>query len=207
MITDPRQIEVTSMEIIEQALTEGSFDEVEKRIAKRMIHTTGDTEYQSIIVFQHDFVKAAKEALLRRAAIYVDTNMIRAGINKPALEKIGSSLHCYVGHEEVWAKAQEEGTTRSACAIDKGIAEGAEIFVIGNAPTALFRLLQRMEEGVVRPKCIIGVPVGFVGAAESKEALRNTAIAAVSTVGTKGGSNVAASIVNALLYELGGRDA
>ena len=131
--------------------------------------------------------------------------MASIGINKPALNKSGCELKCYIDDERVFTLSKELGTTRSACAVDLAVKDGVDVFVIGNAPTALFRILELVKEGKVNPKLIVGVPVGFVGAAESKEYLREFNIPSISTVGNKGGSNVAASIINALLYMVVGR--
>ena len=196
----PMAIEYKSMDIIDESLTDVSFQEKELPVVRRMIHTTGDVEYRHIITFQGDFVDVATKALKDGIKLYTDTKMGYQGINKPALEKSGSTVSYYIDDEDVAEEAKRRETTRSICALEKAVAEGARGFVIGNAPTALFRLLELVEEGKADPLFVIGGPVGFVGAAESKEALRNTSLPAVTTVGTKGGSNVAASVVNALLY-------
>lgn len=199
-IKKPMEIENKSMDIIDEVMGDVNFSEEELTVAKRMIHTTGDFEYRKIIEFQEEFIGKAKDALKSGVKIYTDTKMAFQGINKPALEKTGSSVVYYIDDEDVAKNAKEKGTTRSACALEKAVEEGAEVFVIGNAPTALFRLLELVDENKVHPKFVVGVPVGFVGAAESKEELRKYSIPAVTTVGTKGGSNVAASVINALLY-------
>lgn len=204
-IKKPMQIEVNSMKIIDEVMTDVSFTEEELLVVKRMIHTTGDFEYRKIIKFQSDFIEAAKEEISKGCKIYTDTRMGYMGINKPALEKAGCELVCYIDDERVYEMAKEKETTRSACAIELAVEEGVEVFVIGNAPTALFRLLELHQEGKVDPKFIVGVPVGFVGAAESKEYLREFDLPQVTTEGFKGGSNVAASVVNALLYMTVGR--
>ncbi len=126
--------------------------------------------------------------------------MAYMGINKRALSKTQCELKCFIDDERAYTLSKNLNTTRSSIAIDLAVKEGIDMFVIGNAPTALFRLLELVEEGKVNPKFIVGVPVGFVGAEESKEYLREFNIPSISTVGTKGGSNVAASIINALLY-------
>lgn len=204
-IKNPMEIENKSMDIIDEVMGDTNFSEEEKIIAKRMIHTTGDFDYRNIIVFKNDFVREAKEAILEKNIIFTDTKMASIGINKPALNKSGCELKCYIDDERVFALSKQLGTTRSACAIDLAVEEGIDVFVIGNAPTALFRILELVKEGKVNPKLIVGVPVGFVGAAESKEYLREFNIPSISTVGNKGGSNVAASIINALLYMVVGR--
>ncbi len=204
-IKNPMEIENKSMNIIDEVMSDVDFNEEEMVIAKRMIHTTGDFEYRKIIEFKNDFINVAKEEISKGTKIYTDTRMGFMGINKPALEKANCSLECFIDDERVFDMAKELGTTRSACAIDLAVEEGVECFVIGNAPTALFRILEHVKAGNLNPKFIVGVPVGFVGAAESKEYLREFDIPSITTVGYKGGSNVAASIINALLYMVVGR--
>lgn len=205
-IKKPMEIENKSMDIIEEVMGDTNFTEDEKLVAKRMIHTTGDFDYRNIIVFKDNFMEKAKNTILEGKTIFTDTKMVSVGINKPALEKMNCELKCYIDDERVFKLSKELGTTRSACAVDLAVKDGIDIFVIGNAPTALFRILELYKEGKVNPKFIVGVPVGFVGAKESKEYLREFSIPSVSTEGYKGGSNVAASVINALLYSVGGRD-
>lgn len=204
-IKKPMDIENKSMDIIDEVMGDTDFTEEESIVAKRMIHTTGDFEYRKIIEFKNDFIEVAKREIPKGLKIYTDTQMAMMGVNKPALEKAGCEIITYVNDPRVFEMAKEKGTTRSACGIELAIEEGIDVFLIGNAPTALFRILELYKEGKVDPKFIIGVPVGFVGAAESKEYLREFDIPQISTVGYKGGSNVAASIVNALLYMTVGR--
>ena len=204
-IKNPMEIENKSMDIIDSVMGDTSFSDEEAIIAKRMIHTTGDFDYRKIIVFQNDFVQQAKKAIIDGTKIFTDTKMASIGINKPALAKANCELKCYIDDERVFKMSKELNTTRSACAVDLAVEDGIDIFVFGNAPTALYRLLELVKEGKANPKFIVGVPVGFVGAAESKEYLREFSIPSISTVGNKGGSNVAASIINALLYMVVGR--
>lgn len=204
-IKNPMAIENKSMDIIDEVMGDTNFSEEEMIIAKRMIHTTGDFDYRKIISFHDDFIEVAKKGIAKGTTIFTDTKMVYMGINKPALDKANCELKCFIDDERVFTMSKELETTRSACAVDLAVAEGVEIFVIGNAPTALFRVLELVKEGKINPKFVIGVPVGFVGAAESKEYLREFDIPSISTVGNKGGSNVAASIVNALLYMVVGR--
>ena len=201
----PKEIEDKSMDIIDQVMGDTSFDKEEMIIAKRMIHTTGDFEYRKIISFKNDFVSEAKAAISSGAKIFTDTKMVYTGINKPALGKANCQLKCFIDDERVFEMSKKKKTTRSACAVDLAIEEEIDIFVIGNAPTALYRILELVREGKLNPRFVVGVPVGFVGAAESKEYLREFEIPQISTIGTKGGSNVAASIINALLYMVVGR--
>lgn len=204
-IKNPMEIENKSMDIIDEVMGDTSFPEEEMIIAKRMIHTTGDFEYRKIIDFKENFIEKAKETIKEGTTIFTDTKMAYMGINKPALKKANCELKCYIDDERVFKLSKELNTTRSACAVDLAVQDGIDVFVIGNAPTALFRLLELYKEGKVNPKFIVGVPVGFVGAAESKEYLRKFDIPQISTMGNKGGSNVAASIINALLYMVVGR--
>ena len=195
-------IENRSMHIIDGFLADTSFPEEELPIVRRILHTTGDPEYRKIISIKNDFVKKAKELFSEEPKIYCDTHMIKAGVNKRTLKKIGGEIFCLVDDERVFKKSEETGETRSKLAIDLAANEGVEIFAIGNAPTALFRLLELTDKGILKPKLIIGTVVGYVGAEDSKELLRKYDIPQISIVGTKGGSNVAASIVNAILYEI-----
>ncbi len=199
-INNPMEIENKSMDIIDESLKDLDMTEEEITILKRTIHTTGDTSYQEIVTFKNDFVEVAKKALGEGKKIYTDTKMTAAGINKKALEKLGCEIVSYIADEDVARIAKENGTTRSQAAIEKAIKEGVTIFSIGNAPTALFKLLEEYDKNNAKIDFVVGVPVGFVGAAESKEELRKYDIPQVTTVGTKGGSNVAASIFNAIMY-------
>ena len=199
-IKEPMKIEDKSMDIIDSVMGDVNFSDEEMLVAKRMIHTTGDFEYRKIIVFKDNFLEEAKASIEKGIKIFTDTKMAYQGINKPALEESSCELVYYIDDDDVREAAKAKGTTRSACALEKAVENGVKGFVIGNAPTALFRLIELIKEGKVDPDFVVGVPVGFVGAAESKEALREVEVASVSTVGTKGGSNVAASIINALLY-------
>lgn len=204
-IKNPEFIETKSFEIIDDGMTVHTFTEAELQVVKRTIHTTGDFDYENIVKFKHNPIEVALEALKNGCRIVTDTKMVFSGINKPALEKSNSTLDNYIAHEEVYRLAKENGTTRSMAAVDFSLDSGVDIFVVGNAPTALFRIGELIKEGKTSPKLIIGVPVGFVGASESKEYIREFDIPSITTEGTKGGSNVAASIVNALLYMAVGR--
>lgn len=204
-IKRPMEIENKSMDIIEEVMSDTNFSPEEKIIVKRMIHTTGNFEYRNIIEFKENFLDIALESIKAGGTIFTDTKMVYSGINKRALSKTDCSLKYFIDDERVRKLSKKLGTTRSACSVDMAVSQGIDMFVIGNAPTALFRLCELVKEGKANPKFIIGVPVGFVGAKESKEAVRELDIPSVSTVGTKGGSNVAASVVNALLYMAVGR--
>jgi precorrin-8X/cobalt-precorrin-8 methylmutase len=198
--TDPGKIEAKSMAIIETQLKSHSYSKEELAVVKRMIHTSGDFDYQEIIAIKPGAVQAGIKALQNGCSVVTDTKMALAGINRRIMETLGCDIGNYVDHEDVISIARQKGITRSMAAIDFAMAQGRELFIIGNAPTALFRLGELIEQGKISPKLVIGVPVGFVGAAESKEYLRSLAVPSISTIGTKGGSNIAASVLNAMLY-------
>lgn len=199
----PMDIEKRSFEIIGEEMGPHSFSEDELKIIKRVIHTTADFEYKDLLYISDDAIEEAKKLLKKGATICTDTNMAKAGINKKSLELLNCKVECFVSREDVAAEAKERGITRSMAAVEKACAEGVEFFVFGNAPTALFKLIELTKEGKANPKFILGAPIGFVGAAESKEVLEKELNLPMITVrGRKGGSSVAASIVNAIMYML-----
>lgn len=205
-LTNPHDIEAKSMAIITQQANLSAFSELEQQIIKRVIHTTGDFDYQSLVAITPGAIEAGIEAIRSGCRIVTDTQMAFAGINKRALEKTNCRIDCYIAHDEVRRIAEAQGTTRAMAAVDFALQDGVDIFVIGNAPTALFRLAERIEQTGITPELVIGVPVGFVGAAESKEAFRKLNVPSITTIGTKGGSNVAAAIMNAIIYMAVGRE-
>ena len=192
----PSEIEARSFEIITEELGERTFPEKEAPIVNRVIHTTADFEYADSLVFSPGAVNKALEALKNGACIVTDTNMGKSGINKRALASLAD--------EDVAKKAAASGTTRAVASMDKAAEMGKDcIFAVGNAPTALVRLYELIQEGKIHPKLIIGVPVGFVNVVPSKEliiSLPDTPY--IVARGRKGGSNVAAAICNALIYQL-----
>ncbi|MPQ42930.1 precorrin-8X methylmutase [Clostridium tarantellae] len=196
----PMDIEKKSFEIIGEEMEPHSFTEEELSIIKRVIHTTADFTYQNLIDISEGAIDTAKEVFKKGAIIYTDTNMALSGINKKSLEKLNSKAMCYVNLEEVFKEAKEKQITRSMAAVEKACKDNVDIFVFGNAPTALFKLKELIKEGKANPKLIIAVPVGFVGASESKEDLKELNIPYIRVKGRKGGSTVAASIINALMY-------
>lgn len=199
----PHLIEEKSFEIITEELGDKTFPEEIGKIVKRIIHTTADFQYADITVISPGAIESAKEALRRGANIVTDTQMAKAGINKTKLGELGGEIHCYIGDADVAKKAKEKGITRAMVSMEKAIEDKKnEIFVIGNAPTALFELKRYIEEGKIRPALVVGVPVGFVGAAESKEEFESMNVPYIITRGRKGGSTVGAAIINALLYML-----
>ncbi|QXM05649.1 precorrin-8X methylmutase [Crassaminicella indica] len=199
----PHLIEERSFEIITEELGDKTFPEDIAKIVKRVIHTTADFQYAEILVVSEDAINSAKKAIKSGGHIVTDTKMAMSGINKKKLSEYGGEVHCFISDEDVAKTAKEKGTTRAMAAMEKAIKdEKNKIFVIGNAPTALFKLKQFIEEGKVKPDLVVGVPVGFVGAAESKEEFEKLNVPYIVTRGRKGGSTVAAAIVNAILYML-----
>ncbi|CBG88868.1 cobalt-precorrin-8 methylmutase [Citrobacter rodentium] len=205
-IQQPMAIEAKSFaiigEIIRETRPEYRFaSPLHEAIIKRVIHTTADFDWLDILWFSDDALARLCAALSRPSIIYTDTTMALSGINKTLLAKTGGECRCYISEPRVVAQAKAQGITRSMAAVDIAVAEeGEKVFVFGNAPTALFRLLEHN----VAVSGVVGVPVGFVGAAESKEALTHSRLPAITAPGRKGGSNVAAAIINAILYHLQG---
>lgn len=200
----PEEIEAESFRIIDSEAGEHGWPGDSWQIVRRMIHTSADFDYARTVVISATAIDAACEAFKAGRGVVTDTNMALAGINKMNLAKFGAPLACHVADAAVAAEAKERGVTRSIMAMRKATATaGNGIFVIGNAPTALFELLRQVREEGLRPDLIVGLPVGFVGAAESKEELLTVAtqygIPFITNRGRKGGSNVAAAVLNALL--------
>lgn len=198
-IVDPREIEEKSFAIIDGEIGPHKFSDQEWPVVRRVIHTTADFDFATITCFAPQVVASAIAALQRGESILCDTNMVLAGVNKTRLARFGSSINCYVADLDVANEAGRLGVTRSIVAARKGVAQGCGIYLIGNAPTALFELLRLTAEGHVKPALIVGVPVGFVGAEESKEALLASGLPFIACRGRKGGSAIAATILNALM--------
>lgn len=199
----PREIETRSFEIITQELGDRKLPEDQELIIKRCIHTSADFDYADNLCFSENAVEKAMDAIKGGACIVTDTQMAKAGINKRALARYGGEVFCFMSDEDVAAQAKENGTTRATASMDKAASlKRPLIFAIGNAPTALVRLYELIEEGKIRPELIIGVPVGFVNVVQSKELIMQTDVPYIVARGRKGGSNIAACIVNALLYKI-----
>ena len=198
----PMEIEKESFRIITEELGDRQLDPEQAPIIKRVIHTTADFDYADNLYFSPDAVALAKAAIRGGAAVVTDTQMALSGINKRALARFGGEAHCYMADEDVAAEAKRVGVTRARVSMDKAAQLGDNvIFAVGNAPTALIRLRELMDGGY-RPRLVIGVPVGFVNVVASKELIMETGVPCIVARGRKGGSNVAACIVNALLYDL-----
>ena len=202
-IVKPEDIEKRSMEIITSELGGRVWPEPEFSIVKRCIHTSADFDYADNLCFSENAAAIGVEALKKGAHIVTDTRMAWSGINKNKLASFGGEAHCFMSDPDVAQEAKERGCTRAAVCMERGAAlEQPVIFAIGNAPTALIRLYELMEEGRVKPALIIGAPVGFVNVVESKELIMEADVPYIVPKGRKGGSNIAATICNAMLYQL-----
>ena len=201
-IKQPMEIENRSMEIIAPHLEGLNLDEAQTKVYSRIIHAAGDVEYAPIIRIHPDAISAAQKAIKSGCNIYTDVEMVRTGINKRKLASFGGEVFCLVADPEVAAVAKEQGITRSMAAMRAfGKKLDGAIVAIGNAPTALYEVLRMIEEDGIRPAAVVGIPVGFVGAADSKEELaKNTKVPFITVAGTKGGSPIAAASINAIMY-------
>ena len=205
----PQDIEKKSFEIIESELPH-PLDAKLAPIIKRVIHTTADFDYVDNLYFSEGVYEKAMSAIKNGVTIITDTNMGKSGINKAALGKLGCKVECFMADEDVAKEAKSRGTTRASVAMEKAAAleseTGPQIYAIGNAPTALIELERLMSEDKVHPALIIGVPVGFVNVVAAKELIIESGVDCIVARGRKGGSNVAAAIVNALMYQAVNRD-
>jgi precorrin-8X/cobalt-precorrin-8 methylmutase len=196
----PRTIQEQSFAIIDAAVDLSSFSTEEQAVVRRCIHAAGDFEIAKHICFSPGSVITGIRLAGDRVPVFTDVTMVAAGISKAALSKLSLSVHTYVDSQETIELAEEKGWTRSESAvwlaketIDGGIA------VIGNAPTALYKILDLAKKGIARPGLVIGMPVGFVGAADSKDALMSSDLPFITCTGTRGGSPLAAAALNAVL--------
>ena len=195
----PDEIEDLSFQIIQREVGAHNFTTEQWSIVRRMIHTSADFEYKDMVRFHPDAVKSGIDAIRNGKKIITDTNMVRVGIRQKELDQFGASIVCLMNEPMVHRKAKASGSTRARVAVDLAVKDmQGGIYVVGNAPTALMRLIELVKKQKARPALIIGLPVGFVNAAESKAALVTLDYPYISNVGRKGGSNVAASVVNAL---------
>lgn len=195
----PQEIEDLSFKIIEEEAGDHGFDDQHWPIVRRVIHTSADFDYIQTMRFSPGAVQNGIQAIQNGCRIFTDTNMARVGTRKNEIQGFGGQVECLIADDAVAQKAKADGTTRALAAVDKACEkiEGG-IYVVGNAPTALLRLIELIRSGKADPALVIGFPVGFVNAAESKEELLGVDIPFITNTGRKGGSNVAAAIVNAL---------
>jgi precorrin-8X/cobalt-precorrin-8 methylmutase len=197
-ILNPEAIEAESFRIIEEELGPHSFSPAEFTVVQRAIHSTADFEFARTIRFHRDAIRSGIEAIRAGRSIVADVQMVQAGISKASLKRFGGEVLCFIGDEDVAAKAKAEGVTRAIISTRKAaeLVPGA-IYAIGNAPTALLELMRLGESA--KPSLVVGVPVGFVSAAESKEELAKTDLPYITALGRKGGTPVAVSMMNALI--------
>lgn len=202
----PADIERRSMEIIEEELGDTSrLSPAQKAIVKRVIHTTADFDYLQNLKFSPNAVELGLAALREGAVIVTDTQMALSGVSKPALKALGGEVYCFMSDPEVARIAKQNGTTRAVASMERAAecwADRRVIFAIGNAPTALIRLRELADEGKISPALVIGTPVGFVNVVQSKQLIMQSDLPYIVAEGRKGGSNVAAAICNALLYQI-----
>lgn len=199
----PMEIEKRSFEIIAAELGDRKMDPEFEPVIKRVIHTTADFDYYDHLAFSDHAVRKMMEAIRNGCDIVTDTTMAMSGINKKLLAQFGGSVHCFIGDADVAQEAKRRGVTRSLVSMEKAARmQKPLIFAIGNAPTALYSICDLVRAGKLKAEMVIGVPVGFVNVVEAKEALMQTVQDYIVARGRKGGSNVAAAIVNAALYQM-----
>ena len=206
LATKPAEIEKKRFEIIKRELGEeflASYPEKQLPLLLRVIHTTADFSYKDSLFLSDGAMEAGWNAIKAGLPIVTDTTMAASGINKAAAVRLGISVHCFIGDEDVKKAAAESGMTRSAASVDKAARLMPDcIYAVGNAPTALMRLYELTMEKKIRPALVIGMPVGFVNVEEAKELILRLHVPCIVGRGRKGGSNVAAAVCNALLYSL-----
>jgi precorrin-8X/cobalt-precorrin-8 methylmutase len=196
----PLEIERQSFRIIDREAGPHAFTAAQWQIVRRLIHTSADFDYLRTVRFHPQAIAAGLQALRAGKPIITDTNMARTGIRRQDARRLGVSVSCHMDDPAVHAAARRSGTTRAEAAVDAALAEmTGGIYVVGNAPTALLRLVEHVRSGSAQPALIVGLPVGFVNAAESKAALAELDLPFITNEGRKGGSNVAAAVINALL--------
>ena len=199
----PMDIEKRSFEIITGLLEGRVLDPENELVVKRVIHTTADFDYADNLCFSEHAVTGGVEALRGGCDIVTDTQMAKAGINKTVLARLGGQVHCFMSDQDVAEEARDRGVTRAAVSMERAAGLGKPcVFAIGNAPTALLALHDLIAAGKAKPALIIGVPVGFVNVVESKERIMTAGVPYIVARGRKGGSNVAAAICNAMLYQI-----
>jgi precorrin-8X/cobalt-precorrin-8 methylmutase len=196
----PHEIVLESFRMIESEVAEHAFDAQELPVVRRMIHAAGDLDLIHAVSFKGDAAREGTRALKEGVAIVTDVNMVAAGVHKQARAALGVDLHCYIEAPEVAQVAREESLTRSYCAMRQAIREvGSAIYVVGNAPTALMALCEGVSQGLVAPRLIIAMPVGFVSVVESKAQALALDVPVITVHGRKGGSAMATAAINALL--------
>jgi precorrin-8X/cobalt-precorrin-8 methylmutase len=196
-----QSIEDASMQMIEDEIGAHQYNEKEWSIVRRVIHSTADFDFagKNKIIFHKDAIKSAMNALRNGCSIIVDVNGVIGGLNKQNPKDFGNDIVCNISNPEIMELAKKEGKTRSQVSMRAAISDiDGGVVVIGNAPTALIEVIQMVKEGIVKPALIIGIPVGFICAAESKEELSKVVVPFITNIGRKGGSSSASAIINAI---------
>ena len=205
MLTEKGQsIEDASMQIIENEIGSHNYNEKEWLIVRRVIHSTADFDFarNNSIIFHNDAIENGLNALKTGRSIIVDVNGVVGLINKQRVKEFGNNIICKISDSEIVLQAQKENKTKSQMSMRMASSDiDGGIVVVGNAPTALLEVIQMIKEKAVKPALVIGMPVGFISAAESKEELAKMDVPFITNKGRKGGSPSAAAIVNAL-YKL-----
>ncbi|MDR1472590.1 MAG: precorrin-8X methylmutase [Synergistaceae bacterium] len=194
----PLSIEERSFEIIRNALSCYAVDESLIDVTVRVVHAGADFSLANLIEAKNGGLEAARGALSRGGVLYCDVEMLKSGISREECARLNLEPKSYIHDEEVGRSSSELGVTRAMASVDRALELGVRMFAFGNAPTALFRLVERAREGA-RVDFVCGMPVGFVGAADSKEALASSGIPSILMKGPRGGSGLCAACVNALL--------
>jgi precorrin-8X/cobalt-precorrin-8 methylmutase len=196
----PDEITAESFRIIDAEVGEHGFDPVEWSVVQRIIHAAGDVDLVHAVHFHRHAAREGVRALQQGVPLVTDVRMVAAGVRQQALADLGLALHCFIDAPDVFRQAQATGHTRSFCAMQKAMDEvGSAVYVIGNAPTALLALCDRVRQGLVRPRLVVAMPVGFVSVVESKEQALTLDVPVITVHGRKGGSAVATATINALL--------
>ena len=200
LTVDPDKIYDYSFAIIEEEMGPHDFSEDEWKIVRRIIHASADFELGRSVIIHPDAIQAGVEAIRKGRHVIADVQMIQSGTGSARFKKHGGDLHCYISDPDVSAEAKRQGATRAIISMQKAVRENeGGIYAIGNAPTALLELIRLIKEGIAKPDLIIGMPVGFVSAAESKEELAKiTEVPFITNVGRKGGSTVTVAALNAI---------
>jgi len=194
------RIEKESFEIIEAGCDLSAYDERQKRVVMRLIHTTGDFEFAKMTLFSPNAIERAMDALERRLPVICDVNMVKTAITAKYTEAVGIERHCFITNENVAVEAAAQGKTRAEYSMEYAARHYPDaIYAVGNAPTALLKIMELHKEGLINPALVIGLPVGFVMAAESKAMLAESGMEYITNIGTKGGSPCAGAVVNALI--------
>ena len=200
----PHEIEQLSFQIIDSEAGVHDFSPDQWQVVRRVIHTSADFEWLEMIRLHPQAIASGVAAIQHGCAIITDTNMARVGIRQRDLDRFGGTVNCYMTDDRVAETAARDGITRAKAAVEVAAAElSGGIYVVGNAPTALLRLIELMGQGKAAPALVVGLPVGFVNAAESKALLLECHVPYITNVGRKGGSNMAAAVVNALIIMAG----